>query len=127
MENDSLRQQNLEKFRNRVPINKNDKNFGIPQGTAISAVLANIYAVDLDTILNDYALRNGGIHRRYSDDIIIVLPLEQIENDQIDEHISYIKSEVRKNKVDMGEDKTSTLYYANSQIFTDSQSCRKVN
>ncbi|PFJ24573.1 reverse transcriptase [Bacillus anthracis] len=108
-------------FRKRVCIKSNDKGIGIPQGTAISAVLANIYAIDFDQALNEYASSLGGIYRRYSDDIIMVLPIQKDGKDQSDNHISFIKSIVEDNKVTMGDGKTSILYYANKKIYLDFQ------
>lgn len=47
---------------------------GIPQGSAISAVLANIYMLDFDKHLNNYVKSYSGLYMRYSDDFIIILP-----------------------------------------------------
>lgn len=49
---------------------------GIPQGSSISATLANIYMLDVDSGLHSYAKNVGGIYRRYSDDLIISVPLQ---------------------------------------------------
>lgn len=51
---------------------------GIPQGTAVSAVLANVYMINFDEWLSTYCEKIGGLYRRYSDDFIIVLPQEQL-------------------------------------------------
>ncbi|MBD5807125.1 hypothetical protein [Limosilactobacillus walteri] len=56
-------------------INLSPKNrIGIPQGTAVSAVLANIYMIQFDYLLADTISKYNGIYRRYSDDFIIVIP-----------------------------------------------------
>lgn len=44
------------------------------QGSAISAVMSNIYMIRFDKIVNDLITSNNGIYRRYSDDIIIIIP-----------------------------------------------------
>lgn len=50
----------------------NEKGKGIPQGAAISCVLANIYMLDFDTAIAAYVKTlPGGLYRRYSDDILI--------------------------------------------------------
>lgn len=49
------------------------REFGIPQGSPISSVLANIYLLDFDKAVNDF-IENIGLYRRYSDDIIVVCP-----------------------------------------------------
>jgi hypothetical protein len=45
---------------------------GIMQGAPISATLANVYMLNFDKEINDYVEKNGGLYRRYSDDLIIV-------------------------------------------------------
>ncbi|WP_311080828.1 reverse transcriptase domain-containing protein [Paenibacillus polymyxa] len=108
-------------FRKRVCICKNKKKIGIPQGTAISAVLANIYAFELDEMLNNYVFQYGGIYRRYSDDIIVVIPIKDMDKEQNLKHISYIEEAVKSNKVTMGESKTTDLYFLNNKIYKDSE------
>lgn len=49
-----------------------DNKFGIPQGSPISATLANIYMLDFDQRLYDKVDFIGGFYQRYSDDLIIV-------------------------------------------------------
>ncbi|MFD2200188.1 reverse transcriptase domain-containing protein [Shivajiella indica] len=49
------------------------RNFGIPQGSPISSVLANIYLLHFDKAVNDF-ISGKGLYRRYSDDIIVVCP-----------------------------------------------------
>ncbi|MFB0846553.1 reverse transcriptase domain-containing protein [Paenibacillus oleatilyticus] len=106
-------------FRKRVQISTNTSIYGIPQGTAISAVLANIYAIDLDEMLNNFVTMLGGIYRRYSDDIIIVIPIKQGDTDQTPDYISFIRETVEKNKITMGEGKTNALFYANKKIYKE--------
>lgn len=54
---------------------------GIPQGTALSALLANIYMLEFDIEVDKMVRKFGGIYRRYSDDFVIVLPGEKISKD----------------------------------------------
>ncbi|WP_425636052.1 reverse transcriptase domain-containing protein [Algoriphagus yeomjeoni] len=49
------------------------RDFGIPQGSPISSVLANIYLLNFDKAVNDFVSKKG-LFRRYSDDIIVVCP-----------------------------------------------------
>lgn len=56
----------------KIHINK--KEYGIVQGSAISAVMSNIYMIKFDKMINDLITTNNGMYRRYSDDIIIVIP-----------------------------------------------------
>lgn len=50
------------------------KKAGIPQGLPISAVLANIYMLAADNEISRRIKELGGSYRRYSDDILIILP-----------------------------------------------------
>lgn len=52
----------------------NNKNRGIPQGTPISDLIANVYMIDLDLKVARWARKRGGRFYRYCDDIIIILP-----------------------------------------------------
>jgi RNA-directed DNA polymerase len=47
---------------------------GIPQGLPISAVLANLYMFDADSQLVAGLTALGGSFRRYSDDILVIVP-----------------------------------------------------
>lgn len=57
----------------QVQISQRNK-LGIPQGTAISAILANVYMLKFDKKIIKYVSEFGGIYKRYSDDFIIVIP-----------------------------------------------------
>jgi len=49
---------------------------GIPQGTPVSAVLANLYLYDFDLQMLRFAREAGAFYRRYSDDILFICPPE---------------------------------------------------
>jgi hypothetical protein len=55
-------------------IEHNPDPFGIPQGSPISDLLANLYMIEFDKEMNGVVLARGGRYFRYSDDILIVLP-----------------------------------------------------
>ncbi|KAB0679058.1 reverse transcriptase domain-containing protein [Aureimonas leprariae] len=54
------------------------ERFGIPQGTPISDLLANIYMLDFDRDMKELATGLGGHYSRYSDDILFVVPADAI-------------------------------------------------
>jgi hypothetical protein len=63
-------------------VSKSTRTKGIPQGTALSATLANIYMLDFDQEVQDFINSEdvGGFYQRYSDDLIIVVPkTKQVE------------------------------------------------
>ena len=59
-------------FASLIEANKDD--FGIPQGSPISDMLANLYLIDFDSALKAYVDSIGGVFFRYSDDIVIIIP-----------------------------------------------------
>ncbi len=77
---------------------------GIPQGSPISATLANIYMLEFDQVIFDDVSAIGGFYQRYSDDLIIIC--EQQYEDDIIKLIRYkidtvveLKIEPNKTKV----------------------------
>ncbi|MTD99004.1 hypothetical protein GIY56_01735 [Paracoccus sp. YIM 132242] len=56
-------------------IRKHDQTFGIPQGTPVSGLYANIYLRTFDREMIAWCARLDGSYRRYSDDIAVILPL----------------------------------------------------
>jgi RNA-directed DNA polymerase len=51
-----------------------DLPFGIPQGTPVSGLFANIYMMSFDQDMQRLMQTLGGSYRRYSDDIALVAP-----------------------------------------------------
>ncbi|MEP2280485.1 reverse transcriptase domain-containing protein [Maribacter sp.] len=82
---------------------------GIPQGTPMSATLANIYMLDFDMLVYDKVEEREGYYQRYSDDLIIVC-------EQKDEN--YFNSLIRSSienlaKLDIQPKKTNIYRYEN--------------
>lgn len=48
------------------------KKSGIPQGSAMSAVLSNIYLADFDQEIYEKGIGEGFVYRRYCDDLLII-------------------------------------------------------
>ena len=74
-------------FRSKVRKDKliiaHTHNFGIPQGTPISAMLSNIYMFNFDLKMKKFVDSCSGKYYRYCDDMLFIVPLEkksQIEN-----------------------------------------------
>ncbi|NCN11113.1 MAG: hypothetical protein GW938_14840 [Leptospira sp.] len=84
-------------------INTNKNNFGIPQGSPMSATLSNIYMLEFDREVINYMKYYNGIYMRYSDDIFISIPYEDknktIEN-LILNLINRIKLPISKEKTE---------------------------
>jgi len=69
-------------------INKNNDK-GIPQGSPISATLANIYMLEFDELVFNKISSINGFYQRYSDDLIIVC-----EQEYEDEIIKFLRDEI---------------------------------
>lgn len=83
---------------------------GIPQGTAISATLANIYMLEFDKEVYTEISNKKGFYQRYSDDMIIVCKQE-------DEQavLNLITKEIEKVKLEVQPAKTKTYRYSSSE------------
>lgn len=55
-------------------IRKHSQTYGIPQGTPVSGLYANIYLRTFDREMIALFGQHGGSYRRYSDDIAVVVP-----------------------------------------------------
>ena len=66
----------LKELKSLLPgiVEKNRSGRSIPQGSPISGILANIYMLDFDYVLNTIVSQFNGIYRRYSDDFIVIIP-----------------------------------------------------
>ncbi len=63
---------NANKFVLNPDGSKKQRDYGICQGSPISAILANIYMLEFDEYINSEVLKIGGIYRRYSDDMVVI-------------------------------------------------------
>lgn len=55
-------------------IETNKNCYGVPQGAPLSDLLANAYLLDFDAAMAAYVQERQGHYRRYSDDILIIVP-----------------------------------------------------
>ena len=90
-------------------IHKNETNIGIPQGSPMSGLLANIYMIDFDKYL---ASDKNYFYKRYSDDILIIIKdqslLSKLQTD--------IKEEINKLKLTIQNKKTNIIFVKNSAV-----------
>lgn len=92
-----------EEFRLKVKkAHISQKNLGIPQGSAISAMLANIYMLNFDIKMNKFASSLGGYYLRYCDDILFIVPPHLHVNVQsnIEHELSLISLKLNEAKSD---------------------------
>lgn len=98
-------------------IETNKGTYGIPQGSPLSGIFANVYMIDFDQKANEYAKSKKGLYMRYSDDLIMIIPTNEVNsiNDIWDE-LSKIKKDYSTLKMNIS--KTSGYLYENNQIIS---------
>lgn len=106
------------KYKNCEPIYKDNLRKGIPQGTSISAFLANLYLFEFDNTVFQEVESCNGLYRRYSDDIIIVCPNDLDIANKIKKLVT---DEIRKYHLIINDSKTeiSTFSTTNNVIICD--------
>ncbi len=93
-------------------INKKDVKdiTGIPQGTAISGLLSNVFMIDFDLSVKSRIKRFGGFYRRYSDDIFIVVPTS-ISHEKVTEFVEAQLQKFCGDNIKLNENKTEKNIY----------------
>jgi hypothetical protein len=100
----------------------NKEAHGIPQGAPISDLLANLYLIDFDVEMNGLADSLGGSYVRYSDDILLILPVAV-------EHAEKIMAELPDRirvygaKLEIKPSKSSLVQYRQGE---QGQSCKLI-
>lgn len=84
---------------------------GIPQGTSVSAVYANVYMIDFDKQMSDYVNSVNGFYRRYSDDIICIVPFS--EKDSLDFIFDKLRQDI---DIEISSKKTKRYHISNGKI-----------
>lgn len=114
--NRALSLQEFKKYKKQY-VKPHIQSFGIPQGSAISAVLSNIYMLEFDKKINDYICKRNGLYMRYSDDFIIVLPKK---NETIfKEQFTYIDNIIKLiPRLELQPDKTKVFEFNNKAIIS---------
>lgn len=93
----------------------NKNGYGIPQGSAISATLSNVYLMDFDKKINDFVTGLSGLYRRYCDDFIIVLPLSDKQQNQKAIYFVF-RMQLSIKGLELQPEKTQVYEYDNQHI-----------
>ena len=106
-------------FRDRVRGNGliEKKNIGIPQGSSISAFLANVYMLEFDKSINRIVSEADGFYFRYCDDILIIVPEKNshiINEAKVTSELAKIKLRLNTKKTDV-----SNFFLDGSEIHCD--------
>jgi len=85
-------------------VNKNKNNKGIPQGSPVSGLLANIYLIDFDNdIKNNFP---DVFYRRYSDDLVFVC-----RKDQRISLLEFIDKKIKDSLLHINSEKSFISYF----------------
>ncbi|MDW3118588.1 MAG: antiviral reverse transcriptase Drt2 [Roseovarius pacificus] len=95
-------------------VRKHDLTFGIPQGTPISGLYANIYLRTFDREMLAWVGRYGGSYRRYSDDIAVLLPL----GSKVDHVVAVVEKMLADFGLAMSVDKTDHAHFQGGQLLS---------
>lgn len=96
-----------QKIRRAGLVKVNPNCFGIPQGTAISALLSNVYMLDFDVAANQFAAGVGGRYMRYCDDILFIVPPAKAKEVEL-----FCSAEIQKLKLAINPTKTDICHFA---------------
>jgi hypothetical protein len=100
-------------------ISKNWKSYGIPQGSPISDLLANLYMLEFDRHMKILASNLMGFYTRYSDDILFIIPGESEISSAIISSAKYRLSQIG-DRLQLKDEKTQVFQYekfSNKQTF----------
>lgn len=84
----------------------NKDNFGIPQGSPISAILSNMYMLGFDRAMIHFLSTTESVYYRYCDDIMIICPVG-VQDDIQDQ----VEAEIRKVLLDLQHKKTDVQQF----------------
>lgn len=90
--------------RGELRVARNLEDRGIPQGIQLSAVLSNLYMLDFDRRVASEIERRGGFYRRYSDDILIALPVSSGAGFCVED---FVKQALEERRLPLNIDKTT--------------------
>lgn len=98
---------------------KNKRPYGIPQGSGMSAVCSNIHLIHFDKDVYNWTLQHNALYRRYSDDLIIIIPGKSDQRNArifLNEIMEIIKR-YSNHGLKVQKKKTEVRLYNNRQIF----------
>ncbi|MBS0347965.1 MAG: hypothetical protein JSR69_16055 [Proteobacteria bacterium] len=97
-------------------IETNSTGIGIPQGTAISALLSNLYMLEFDSAALKFVHCYGGTYMRYCDDMLFLMPLGMKEEAE-----AFVQKEIEKLKVEINIEKTDAcdFMFKNGEQMSD--------
>ena len=110
----ALNKEQFEAFKHKIT--KNKEAYGTPQGSPLSAVLANVYMMEYDLEMNGLAQSLGGKYMRYSDDTIMILPIK--DQEEVERYFQIVQEiwSHYEGLVELQPNKTKQYYYENGTV-----------
>lgn len=96
-------------------VRTHELEYGIPQGTPVSGLYANIYLRSFDSDIAKLVSSKGGSYRRYSDDIAIVLP----SGTKVDHVVALLEKYLADYGLALSVDKTDTSAFTGHPLAAD--------
>lgn len=136
---DKYGKKKLKKIRSRLPqimepaefrqfkqgkINVNQKSFGIPQGSGMSAVCSNVHLIDFDKEVLEWSKQKhpDSLYRRYCDDLVLVIPTTNATLELLEEWKNELMAQIDCYKEDgliIQEKKTELRLYRDKTIYNE--------
>ncbi|WP_339263137.1 reverse transcriptase domain-containing protein [Solibacillus sp. FSL W7-1472] len=136
---DKYGKKKLKKIRSRLPqlmepaefrqfkqgkIKVNEKSYGIPQGSGMSAVCSNVHLIDFDKEVLEWTKDKlpDALYRRYCDDLIIVIPTANATVELLEELTNELMNRIDRYKADgliIQNKKTELRLYKDQTIFNE--------
>lgn len=97
--------------KNKGDIQHHRENYGIPQGSPISACFSNIYMMEIDETINNFVVKHKGMYLRYSDDFVVVLPMATSQKKDVQRIISLFDKYKDEGLLELQPDKTQVFSF----------------
>ena len=105
-------------------IKVNEKSYGIPQGSGMSAVCSNVHLIDFDKEVLAWAQQKhpNALYKRYCDDLIVVIPTADVTVELLDEWKNELMAQIESYKNDgliIQDKKTELRLYKNKTLYNE--------
>lgn len=105
-------------------IKVNEKSYGIPQGSGMSAVCSNVHLIDFDKEVLVWAQQKhpNALYKRYCDDLIVVIPTADVTVELLDEWKNELMAHIESYKDDgliIQDKKTELRLYKNKTPYNE--------